>query len=109
MALTAGLLGAQHEGVKAVQGIALVCIWLLGLPLVISIAVSAAWNDTGGIDSGDAPSTAASLGAWLLGLGGVGVLIALSVVVSRLGDDDHPDDGSERRPPERDPWDRWKT
>lgn len=94
---------------KAFQGIALVCIWLLGLPLVISIAVSAAWSDTGGIDSGDAPSTASSLGAWLFGLGGVAVLIALSVAVSRMSDDERADEWSERQPPEPDPWDRWKT
>ena len=93
---------------KAFQGVALVLIWLLGLPLVVSIAVSAAWNDTGGIDSGDAPSTGASLGAWLLGIGGFAVLIALSVAVSRMADDEHPHDGSERHPPEPDPWDRWK-
>lgn len=93
---------------KAFQGIALLCIWLLGLPLVISIAVSAAWSDTGGIDSGDAPSTGSSLGAWLLGLGGVGVLIALSVAISRMGEKGEGEDWS-RRPPEPDPWDRWKT
>ena len=93
---------------KAFQGVALVLIWLLGLPLVVSIAVSAAWNDTGGIDSGDAPSTGASLGAWLLGIGGFAVLVVLSVAVSRLSDEEKPDDWSERRPPERDPWDRWK-
>lgn len=91
---------------KAFQGIALVCIWLLGLPLVISIAVSAAWSDTGGIDSGDAPSTGSSLGAWLLGLGGVAVLIALSVAVSRMDEGEHED--WSRRPPDPDPWDRWK-
>lgn len=93
---------------KLFQGIALVLLWLLGLPLVISIAISTAWDDTGGIDSGDAPSTGAAVFGWLLVLGGIGVLIALSVALSRMGDERDEHDWGSREPTEPDPWDRWK-
>ncbi len=94
---------------KVFQAVAVVLVWLLGLPLVISVAISTAWDDTGGIDSGDAPSTGAAAFGWLLVLGGIGVLIAVTVALSRLGEGAGREEWSRRQPPEPDPWDRWKT
>ena len=92
---------------KIFQIVAVVLGWLLGLPLVIGVALNTAWSGTGGIDSGDAPSTAASVTGWLIVLGGIAVLLAVTVGLSRMGEVGEGEDWS-RRPPDPDPRDRWK-
>lgn len=94
---------------KVVQAVAVVLVWLIGLPVVINTALSVAWGDTGGIDSGDAPSTVASVTGWLIVRGGIGVLLGVTVGLSRVGEGAGHEEWPRRRPSDPDPWDRWKT
>lgn len=70
--------------------------WLIGIPLIASLALAFAWNDTGGVDSGDAPSTPASLGGWAILVVGIALLVWLTRRIARwtpTGSLGGPDEG----------------